>query len=242
MSTYQVIYADPPWSYRDKGQSGSMEQRGAATHYNTLTTTQIAGINVADVSADDAMCFMWITCPQLPVGVEVMRSWGFDFVTVAFTWVKTGRVEQSKRALRDLLRARGVDEATLRSAANDAAEGGLLWPAFRIGQGSHTRANAELCLLGRRGRGVKRISAGVRSEILEPAGAHSEKPQEARDRIVALLGDVPRLEMFARTKAPGWDAWGNEVKPDVRLYVPADDEFAWTGTERRVIRVRRRRA
>lgn len=40
---------------------------------------------------------------------------------------------------------------------------------------------------------------------------HSEKPTEIRHRIVELLGDVPRVELFARTKAPGWDAWGNEI-------------------------------
>ncbi len=42
---------------------------------------------------------------------------------------------------------------------------------------------------------------------------HSKKPDEAREKIVALMGDVPRVELFARQTAPGWDVWGNEVEP-----------------------------
>ena len=46
---------------------------------------------------------------------------------------------------------------------------------------------------------------------------HSEKPAEVRDRIVQLLGDLPRVELFARQKVEGWDSWGNEVTCDVAL-------------------------
>ena len=49
-------------------------------------------------------------------------------------------------------------------------------------------------------------------QIIEaPFEGHSKKPDETRQRIVELLGDVPRLEMFARQRADGWDAWGNEA-------------------------------
>jgi N6-adenosine-specific RNA methylase IME4 len=40
---------------------------------------------------------------------------------------------------------------------------------------------------------------------------HSKKPNEFRKRIERMFGDVPKLEMFARTRAEGWDAWGNET-------------------------------
>ncbi|BCV04979.1 MAG: hypothetical protein CM15mV95_510 [Caudoviricetes sp.] len=40
---------------------------------------------------------------------------------------------------------------------------------------------------------------------------HSKKPDCVRDRIVELCGDLPRIELFARQKTPGWDVWGNEV-------------------------------
>jgi N6-adenosine-specific RNA methylase IME4 len=46
---------------------------------------------------------------------------------------------------------------------------------------------------------------------------HSKKPNEARDRIVQLMGDLPRIELFARQKTDGWDVWGNEVDSSIEL-------------------------
>ena len=85
-----------------------------------------------------------------------------------------------------------------------------------FGMGNWTRANAECCLFAVRGR-PRRVCAGVRSLIVAPIGRHSEKPVEARDRLVTLLGDVPRVELFARTTAPGWAVWGNEVESTIDL-------------------------
>jgi N6-adenosine-specific RNA methylase IME4 len=47
---------------------------------------------------------------------------------------------------------------------------------------------------------------------MEPPREHSRKPDQVRDMIVELCGDVPRVELFARTTADGWDAWGNETE------------------------------
>ena len=54
-------------------------------------------------------------------------------------------------------------------------------------------------------------SAGVHSVVLSPLQRHSQKPAEVRDRIVELMGDLPRIELFARSAAEGWDCWGNEA-------------------------------
>ena len=83
---------------------------------------------------------------------------------------------------------------------------GLFW-----GLGYWTRANAEVCLLATRGS-PKRQSAAVHQVILSPVERHSKKPDEVRERIAALMGDVPRVELFARQQTPGWDIWGNEVE------------------------------
>ena len=76
--------------------------------------------------------------------------------------------------------------------------------------GGWTRANAELCLIATKGK-PKRIDAGVHSVIDTNIQAHSQKPDEARERIIKLVGDLPRIELFAREKTDGWDVWGNEV-------------------------------
>ena len=83
-----------------------------------------------------------------------------------------------------------------------------------MGLGAYTRANAEVCLLGvspgfKAGEGGR--SHKVHQVIEAPFEGHSKKPDETRRRIVELLGDVPRIELFARQRADGWDAWGNEA-------------------------------
>lgn len=89
-----------------------------------------------------------------------------------------------------------------------------------FGMGNWTRANAECCLFAVRGR-PKRVCAGVRSLIVAPIGAHSAKPPEARERLVALLGEVPRMELFARQAAPGWNVVGNGIDGrDIREMLP----------------------
>ncbi|GHT77981.1 adenine methylase [Actinomycetota bacterium] len=83
-------------------------------------------------------------------------------------------------------------------------------PGWFLGMGYWTRSNAEICLFATKGR-PKRKSAAVRQIIDAPIEQHSKKPDETRERIVELMGDLPRIELFARRKADGWDAWGNEI-------------------------------
>lgn len=79
-----------------------------------------------------------------------------------------------------------------------------------FGLGSWTRANAEICVLGFRGK-LKRQSKKISQIILSPIREHSRKPDEIREKIVALLGNLPRIELFARQNVKGWDCWGNET-------------------------------
>lgn len=79
------------------------------------------------------------------------------------------------------------------------------------GMGYYTRANAEYCLLATRGKVLERKSHSVSSVVMSHIERHSKKPNEVREKIVQLLGDLPRIELFAREQANGWDCWGNEV-------------------------------
>ena len=85
-----------------------------------------------------------------------------------------------------------------------------------FGLGFWTRGNAEICLLATRGR-PKRQDKGVHQFIIAPIEKHSKKPDEAREKIVRLMGDLPRVELFARQATPGWAVWGNEVDSDISL-------------------------
>lgn len=80
-----------------------------------------------------------------------------------------------------------------------------------MGLGYTTRSGSEFCLLGKRGDGLPRVREDVRQLLLAPVTRHSEKPAEVRRRIEALYGPATRLELFARTAAPGWVGLGNEI-------------------------------
>jgi len=84
------------------------------------------------------------------------------------------------------------------------------------GLGRWTRGNTEPCLLATKGH-PKRISASVFQLIQSPRLRHSQKPTEARGKIIELMGVLPRIELFARQKTEGWDVWGNEVESDIDL-------------------------
>jgi N6-adenosine-specific RNA methylase IME4 len=83
-----------------------------------------------------------------------------------------------------------------------------------FGTGFWTRGNAEICLLATKGK-PKRQDNSVHQFIISPVEAHSKKPDEARDKILRLMGDLPRVELFARQATPGWDVWGNEIQNTV---------------------------
>jgi len=92
-----------------------------------------------------------------------------------------------------------------------------------FGLGFWTRGNAEICLLATKGK-PRRLSAHVHQLIISPVRGHSEKPGEARDKILELMGDLPRIELFARQKTAGWNVWGNEVDSDIVLETDIDKE------------------
>ena len=74
----------------------------------------------------------------------------------------------------------------------------------------------QTCLLATKGH-PKRQSNKVHQFIISPVEQHSKKPDITREKILALMGDLPRIELFARQHTPGWDVWGNEIKSDIRF-------------------------
>tara|TARA_R100000654_G_scaffold59577_1_gene86294 strand:+ start:99 stop:713 length:615 start_codon:yes stop_codon:yes gene_type:complete len=171
---YNIIYADPPWNYKVWSAKGT--GRSAEQHYSTMTLKDIQDMPIQDIADNNCILFMWVTYPLLEDSFKVLKSWGFTYKTVAFTWVKKNKKADS-----------------------------WFW-----GLGHWTRANAEICILATQGK-IKRQSAKVHQIIDERIQEHSKKPDIVRDKIVQLVGDLPRIELFARQSYKGWDSWGNEV-------------------------------
>lgn len=185
---YQIIYADPPWSYNSRMALGKGAKRSSSEdYYSTMTIEDICNLDVKGISDKDCLLFIWVTMPKLDKVFEVIKAWGFEYKTCAFDWVKRNKIFNEERNKK----RNGIDDF--------------------MGQGRWTRQNAELCLLATKGK-PKRISAKVRQIIYQPLTKHSEKPPIVRNEILELVGDLPRIELFARQEVEGWDCWGNEIK------------------------------
>jgi len=83
---YGVIYADPPWSFRNWSAKGT--GRNAISHYDCLDFPALAALPVGDLAAQDCALFLWATDPLLPRALELIEAWGFKYKTVSFYWVK----------------------------------------------------------------------------------------------------------------------------------------------------------
>ena len=83
---FNIIYADPPWEYNDtKGNNPDY----AGITYPTMKPEAIARMPIGDISADICILFIWVTMPMLDVCFNVIHSWGFEYKTCGFVWVKT---------------------------------------------------------------------------------------------------------------------------------------------------------
>lgn len=90
MTTYNIINADPPWSYENKKTGGSMKS-GAGQQYATLSLEDLMGLPVPEICDKDAVLFLWAVTPLLPEAFAVMKAWGFEYKS-KITWEKTGRL------------------------------------------------------------------------------------------------------------------------------------------------------
>jgi N6-adenosine-specific RNA methylase IME4 len=90
----------------------------------------------------------------------------------------------------------------------------FVWDKLRVNPGAYTMSQCEYCLVGVRGGIPKpRGARNVRQLVQYARTTHSTKPAAVRTRIDAMFPGtaLKRVELFARTRAIGWDAWGNEI-------------------------------
>lgn len=98
---YDIIYADPPWDYGGKLQfdksSKSVNEldptkkifvSSACFKYPTLKISELKKLQLNNISKDDCLLFMWTTNPHLEQALDLGKSWGFEYRTVAFVWDK----------------------------------------------------------------------------------------------------------------------------------------------------------
>ncbi len=82
---FNIIYADPAWSYWSGGQ------KNQSLHYPTMSIDQICQLPIDQIADDNAILFLWVTYPILQESFKVIESWGFQYSTCGFCWVKTNK-------------------------------------------------------------------------------------------------------------------------------------------------------
>lgn len=86
---FQIIYADPAWSYWEGGQ------KNQSLHYQTMSIKDICELPINKISNDNSILFLWVTYPILKESFDVIESWGFKYSTCGFVWVKKNKKSDS---------------------------------------------------------------------------------------------------------------------------------------------------
>lgn len=199
-----AILIDPPVSY--ESWSKPANARNAIAKYSLMTWDDLAALGplIDAVALPDACLFLWICPPLIPQTLRMAEAWGWQYSTVAFTWVKTTNDRLGMKI--------GLGYWTRANAEQ-------VW-LFRRGKPA------------RRSRGVLQAihshldHVGESPAVVTHPGPHSAKPEEAHNRIERLV-DGPYLEMFARRRRDGWTTVGNgldglDIRESLRLV--ANDE------------------
>ena len=179
---YSIILCDPPWFYNKRNLVG---KDGKRNNFAWGATNHYPVMKTKDIC-------------ELPVSGITDKN------CILFLWATFPRLQDAMC----VIKAWGFEYKTV----------GFVWVKTKKngevrmdGLGNYTMSNAEVCLIATKGK-VHRQNTGVKQIILSQKKKHSEKPVEARERIIRLMGDLPRIELFARKTAEGWTSWGNEVE------------------------------
>ena len=182
MKKYQIIYADPPWSYYNDStaKSNCTTVKGMRRPpYSVMSSKSIMSLPVKEIADNNCILFIWTPDYHLEKCIQVINAWEFKYKTVAFDWFKK----------------------------NKAGDPVCFMGAYTM------KSGIELCLLATRGKDIHKlvVSHKVRALVQTKRLKHSQKPDEVRNRIVELMGNIPRIELFATQKVAGWDAIGYDV-------------------------------
>lgn len=179
---FDVILADPPWDLKYYNVETANLRGAGRRHYDVMSEEKIAALPVADLANENCILFMWAIWTLMPAALRVIASWGFEYRTCGFVWIKS--------------KPSGF--------------------GFFTGMGAYTRRNTEFCLIGIKGS-MRPVARDVSELIYTPVKEHSRKPDDQYTKIERLYPDVSYIELFARRKRCGWDAWGNEIESTIVL-------------------------
>lgn len=193
---YQTLLADPPWAYRNEKTGGTHMISGASSHYPVMSMDELKAMPIKEIVADDAILILWVTWPQLPNGMDLIRAWGFEYVT-GLPWIK------------------------VRSVSHSLWDGDVI-KLNRMGLGFWVRGVSEVVCIAKRGNVHPPTDRYI--GLLANCIKHSRKPESVYELAETFGG--PYLELFARSRRSGWDAFGNQVDGSIILPSPYQGQSA----------------
>lgn len=156
--------------------------QAAGKHYRFMTEQQINAFPMRDLFDGNGVLFLWATGPKMGMAYEAIKAWGLHARGFAYVWIKTTKAGKP-------IAGQGCRPTLVKQMDE-----------YVIG--------VTTC---KTGRPIRILTERQDQNVFAPRGGHSEKPEEVRRRIEELCGPVPRIELFARKRAPDWDAWGDQV-------------------------------
>lgn len=186
---YQIIYADPPWSFKTYSDKGK-EKKSADCHYKCMTIDDIYNLPVSNIADKDCVLFLWVTFPLLQEGLETIKRWGFTYKTCGFNWVKKNKIADTYFWGLGYW-SRSNSEICLIAT-----------------KGTPTRVSKSVHQVCETVEDYEDFPTTISDAKIM---GHSKKPEAVRNKIVELCGDLPRIELFARETFDGWDCIGNEI-------------------------------
>jgi N6-adenosine-specific RNA methylase IME4 len=153
---YNVIYADPPWYFKNFSEKGT--GRNAIAHYDCMSFQDLENLNIKKWASKNCVLFLWVTDPILDKAFHLLDKWEFKFKTVGFYWAKLNKNADEKK---------------------------LTKKNFFTGLGYWTRANPEQCWIATRGS-PPRKAKNIPRLVISKRREHSRKPDEIYEYIEKL--------------------------------------------------------
>jgi len=225
---YNVILADPPWSYPQGGRTHI-----GTTPYPTMSVSEIKALPVKQIAAADCALFLWTTASRLPEALSVINAWGFDYKTVFLVWVKVYKNKSLVCGLGNY--SRGSCEFVLVACKGRPLQFRKSRNVYQVIRTfeeveppqptitDHPPATSlppspttTISSLVHPSEHHSNVEPTFPENIVttEMRKLHSEKPEESFERIETFFGNtdnLPKIELFARQKRPGWSSWGLEL-------------------------------
>ena len=176
---YNIIYADPPWTFKNYNNDKSTSN--ADHHYKCMSLKEIKELQVKNISTQNCILFLWVTDPLLYKQIEVITSWGFEYKTVAFYWIKENKNK--------------INSSYWKGTGYWTRSNPEICLLATKGKPKRFGFNVDKLVFAQRNKHSKKPSI-IKSKIVELCGNLPRIELFARN--VGLFSD-------------GWDYWGNQI-------------------------------